>query len=217
MISKDMGLLFPDNLLPKSPSQESTFLGISVDQAPLKRNALAMLIPRLAAIGFATAPVKAQKDSFAVRIVWIYPKARAELPYRRYEPVGLVRIPVRMDVAADRWEFAFASYGRYVAIFRQFIRDEEVRNPKMMFSTEGLAEIEIAIEGRQRGGHDRTLRQKRRVRIIAELPELWNDPDRIVCLLRDCGLYSEKMAMHSQIESVRDQIRKLRAARDCGK
>jgi hypothetical protein len=210
-----MGLLSPDNLLPRSPCQESTSRGISVDQAPLKRNALATLTSRLATMGFATAPVKAQTDSFAVRIVWIYPKARADLPYRRYEPVGLVCIPLRMDSAGDRWEFRFASYGRYVSIFRQFIRDEEVLNPKMMFSEVGLAEIEIANESTRRGGHDRTLRQKRRARIIAELPELWNDPDRIVCLLRDCGLYSEKMAMHSQIESVRDQIRKLRTARDC--
>lgn len=208
-----MGLLSPDSLLPTSPTQESSSHGFLVDQAPLKRNALSTLTARLATMGFATAPVKVQKDAFAIRIVWVYPKARVDLPYRQYEPVGLVRIPRGVDSVGDRWEFRFASYGRYVSIFRQFIRDKEVLNPKMMFSEVGLAEIQIADESTRRGGHDRTLRQKRRARIIAELPELWNDPDRIVCLLRDCGLYSEKMAMHSQIDSVRDHIRKLRAAR----
>jgi hypothetical protein len=155
-------------------------------------------------MGFATTPVKAQKESFAVRIVWVYRSLRGEPPYTRYEPAEAGSL-------STQWQFHFALHGRYVPVFRQFIAADAVADPRSMFSTIGIAEIDTAMAAKQQGGHYRTMQQKRRLRIIAELPELWDHPDRIVCVLRDCGLYSEKTPMDQQVYSVESHIRRLRA------
>src|SRR5437667_45512 len=81
----NMSRLSPDDLLPRMPPETDSWW--PADRAPLKRNALATLRAPLAAMGFATTPVKAQKESFAVRIVWVYPSLRGEPPYTCYEPV----------------------------------------------------------------------------------------------------------------------------------
>ena len=206
-----MSPLSPDDLLPRMPPETDSWW--PADRAPLKRNALATLRAPLAAMGFATTPVKAQKESFAVRIVWVYPSLRGEPPYTRYEPVGLVHIPAEAGSLSTRWQFHFALHGRYVPVFRQFIAADAVDDPRSMFSTIGIAEIDTAASAKQQGGHYRTMQQKRRLRIIAELPELWDHPDRIVCLLRDCGLYSEKTPMDQQVYLVESHIRRLRAAK----
>jgi hypothetical protein len=203
--------LSPDDLLPKTPPESRSWW--LTHRAPLKRNALATLRAPLPGMGFATAPVKTQKESFAVRVVWVYPSDRAEQPYTCYEPVGLVHIPVAAGSVASRWQFHFASHGRYVPVFRQFFAADSVADPRSMFSSVGISEIDTAVAAKQQGGHYRTMQQKRRLRIIAELPELWDHPDRIVCLLRDCGLYSEKTPMDQQTYSVESHIQRLRAAK----
>jgi len=206
-----MSPLSPDDLLPRTPPETDSWRHAL--RAPLKRNALATLRAPLSAMGFATTPIKAQKESFAVRVVWVYPSIRDEPPYTRYEPVGLVHIPVEAGSLSSRWQFQFASHGRYDPVFRQFIAPETVADPRAMFSSVGIAEINTAVTAKQQGGHYRTKQQKRRLRIIAELPELWDQPDRIVCLLRDCGLYSEKTPMDQQVHAVESHIRGLRAAK----
>jgi hypothetical protein len=177
----------------------------------LKRNARDTLIPQYAEFGFATAPVKIQNDSLAIRVVWIYPSVRTTPPYCYYEPVGLVTIPIREDFLNSAWIFRLAYYGRYASTFEKLFPAETVQDPKTMFSDIGISEIETVLRSRRTGGHPRTMQIKRRMRIISELPELWHDPKRIVCLLRDCGLYSEKTPMEQQVYAVEQVIQRLRS------
>ena len=196
--------LTPDYFLPGAPV-DAKWLN---RRSPLKSNALDTLLKTYGQMGFATSPVKVQKSTLVIRIVWIHRSFRKKSPYYFYEPVAAVTIPLSDDFLSSPWAFRLLET-RYASIFKQFFPEDVFKSAHILFSEKGISEVETFVRTRA-SGHPRTVQSKRRMRIIAELPELWHDPTRIAHILRDCGLYSEKTPIDQHRYHVEAMIRKLR-------
>lgn len=177
--------------------------------ASLKTNALSTLLPKYSKLGFATAPPKLQKTSLAVRIVWVYPKFRTPRAIANYLPVGTATFPLRPDYSFGTGRIEFPWYNETASGLRLLFSDEDLADPISAFTEAGKAELQLPIESRLSGGHQRTKLNNRRVEIIRKMKAAGYNAKAIVLKLREDGLYSSKVPISQQLYQVESLIRPL--------
>lgn len=180
--------------------------------APLKANAFEFMRPEYAKLGLAAAPIKTQKSTVVVRIVWVYPKYRNHRPIHYYLPFGSVSV-ARLKFPDERISDAVFRVTNGSDIPRQLIgymNREHFGNAINLFSEIGRSEVIVALRAPFNGGHPRTLTHKAKILRIAELKGLWSFPRKIVSILRSEGLLSTRAQIGPQAEAVLSIIAKIK-------
>lgn len=160
--------------------------------APLKRNGSECLIPKYREMGFAGAPVKLQKESAVMRVVWLFPADRGTGCPTCYLPVGTIKFPLTETGEYGPGQFLASDWNKFFRCLPRYFESHHTRDAMSMLSPTGRKEFETALRSRKENGHPRTHQHQLRLRFIRSHPEHWSQPLVLGKMLQQEGLYSSK-------------------------